>query len=60
MENPNNFSQHSALNNPARSRGASYGGAADPVDPAAFDRDIQHKEKLLKKWERYFPHESQQ
>ena len=30
------------------------------MDPNAFDRDFEHKEKLLKKWDRYFPHESQQ
>ena len=63
MEPPNN-------NNISRSfspRHSQYGGSqrgfsggGDSVDPAAYDRDFEHKEKLLRKWDKYFPHESQQ
>ena len=61
MENPNDngghFSQNSALYN-GNQRGYGGGGNGEPMDPQAFDRDCEHKEKLLKKWDRYFPHES--
>ena len=52
-----NYSQHSAIDNGAQNH---YAGGGGDSDPRAFDRDTKHKEKLLRKWERYFPHESQQ
>ena len=30
---------------------------AGPPSPEAINRDLEHKNKLLMKWDRYFPHE---
>ena len=34
-------------------------GAGEPIDPRAFERDLENKQKLLRKWERYFPLEQE-
>ena len=40
------------MDNPRASQGYFQGG---PNDPDAFENDFQQKQKLLRKWERYFP-----